>query len=97
MARKKSASGERGVGPGEREALLDRYRTILVDKLTVEDLRELQDFLRKEFDERGNLNSEYRERFVYKLRQFLHEEILTREIVGIEALVRSLRPEDLKR
>jgi hypothetical protein len=78
-------------------SLLDRYRTILVDKLTAEDLGELQFFLRNQLDEKGNLNREYREKFEWKLRQFLHEEVLTRERVGIEALIRSLRPGDLKR
>ena len=99
MARKTGASGpgEKGGGFGTGETLRKRYRTILVEKLTAEDLRELQSYLRKEFDERGNLDREYREKFEYKLRQFLHEEILTREIVGIEALIRGLKPEDLKR
>src|SRR5512136_1032750 len=82
---------------GIRESLLDRYRVILVNKLTIKDLSELQDYLRKEFDEGGNLNREVREKFEFKLRQFLDEEVLTREIVGIEALIRSLRPGDLKR
>jgi hypothetical protein len=89
--------GGRGGGPVARETLLDRYRTILVDKMTADDLRELQSFLRKEVDERGILNRVYREKFAFKLRQFLHEEILTREIVGIEALIRELKPGDLKR
>jgi hypothetical protein len=93
-----------GSGPRRRDrrtgaegSLAERYRTILVEKLTAEDLRELQSYLRQEFDENGNLNRAYRDKFMWKLRDFLHEEILTREIIGIEALIRDLGPEDLKR
>jgi hypothetical protein len=101
MAGKGKASGSgprgRGGGPGEGKVLKERYRTVLVEKLTPADLEELQGYLRNEFDEKGNLKREYRDRFEWKLRQFLHEEILTREIVGLEALIRDLRPGDLKR
>ena len=99
MARRKRSSspGGRGGTTGSRETLLDRYRTILVEKLTARDLRDLQSYLGREFDEGGNLVPEYREKFEYRLRQFLHEEILTREMVGIEAPIRGLKPGDLKR
>ena len=99
MASKKGAAvpRKRGAGSAVRRTLLDRYRTILVDKLTVADLRELQSYLGREVDETGNLDPVYRGKFEYKLRQILHEEILTREIPGIEALIRELRPGDLKR
>jgi hypothetical protein len=92
-----SGEGRRGRGSGADASLVERYRTILIDRLTPEDLKELQLYLRNEFDEKGNLDREYRDRFEGKLRKFLHEEILTREIVGIEALVRNLRPRDLKK
>lgn len=39
---------------------------------------------------------EYKRKFEWTLRKYLHEEVLTREITGIEALIRSLKPEDLK-
>ena len=81
----------------EMEALKERYRAILVDKLTPEDLAELQFSLRNQFDDRGNLDMVYKEKFEEKLRKYLHEEVLTREIAGIEALIRGLKPSDLKR
>ena len=89
-----SQEGERG--DESRESLVERYRTILVDRLTRADLAELRFYLRNQFDRRGNLDREYKEKFEGKLRRYLHEEVLTREITGIEALIRVLRPEDLK-
>ncbi len=86
----------REAGAG-KDSLAGRYRAILVEKLTPGDLAELQSYLEKEKDRDGNLDPGYREKFEWKLRQFLHEEVLTREIVGIEVLVRELRPSDLKR
>ncbi len=99
MAGKGKGSGHHGKqgGTGEKNPLIERYRVILVDKLSAEDLRELQFYLRNQFDEKGNLDPEYKEKFEWKLRTYLHEEILTREITGIEALIRSLKPGDLKR
>jgi hypothetical protein len=101
MAGKGKGPGSRSRGKnreaGKEGSLVERYRKILVDRLTAGDLGELQFYLKNQFDEGGNLNREYKERFEWKLRQFLHEEILTREIIGIEALVRELRPEDLKK
>jgi len=82
---------------GGENPLIGRYRTILVEKLTAEDLAELQFYLRNQFDDRGNLVPGYKEKFEEKLRTWLHEEVLTREIVGIEALIRGLKPGDLKR
>jgi len=98
MAGKGTGSGRPGRrrGTGEERALVERYRTILVDKLTAEDLGELQFYLRNQFDGNGNLNPAYKKKFEGKLREYLHEEILTREITGIEALIRVLKPEDLK-
>jgi len=97
MAGKGKRSGGKGRGPGAEGSLVERYRTILVERLTAEDLKELQLYLGNQFDENGNLNREYKEKFEGKLRQFLHEEVLTREIIGIEALIRDLRPSDLKK
>ena len=98
MAGKGKGSGNRGPsgGSGEEESLKARYRAILVERLTAGDLAELQFYLRNQFDEKGNLDRVYKEKFEEKLRRYLHEEVLTREIIGIEALIRSLRPEDLK-
>jgi len=96
--RKGSVSGSRA---GERvdesrDDLVERYRTILVDRLTRADLEELRFYLRNQFDAKGNLDPEYKEKFEGKLRRYLHEEVMTREITGIEALIRVLRPEDLR-
>jgi hypothetical protein len=97
MARKGNHSRGKRRGSGVEGSLVERYRTILVDRLTAEDLKELQFYLRNQFDEKRNLNREYKEKFEGKLRQFLHEEVLTREIIGIESLIRDLRPSDLKK
>jgi hypothetical protein len=80
-----------------KETLMRRYRTGFIDKLTPEDLAELKQYLKKEFDSEGNINAEYRDRFEEKLRNYFHESVLEREIVTIEALVRELSSEDLTR
>ncbi|HVN65795.1 MAG TPA: hypothetical protein VMT31_04160 [Methanomicrobiales archaeon] len=96
---KSPGSGSRGRnrGAGAEVSLVERYRKILVDRLSARDLEELQFYLKNQFDEEGHLNREFKDKFEWKLRQFLHEEVLTREIPGIEALVRSLKPGDLKK
>jgi hypothetical protein len=96
---KGGASGPRGSrkGHGAERSLVERYRAILVDRLTREDLGELMFCLEHQFDEHGNLDMEFKRRFEWTLRKYLHEEVLTREITGIEALIRSLEPGDLKR
>ena len=99
MAGKGTGSGRRGKGRGTggENPLLGRYRSILVDRLTAADLAELQSYLKNQFDEKGNLVPAYKKRFEEKLRTWLHEEVITREIIGIEALIRILKPGDLKR
>ena len=97
MGGRRSRSHDKGKGPGAAGPLMDRYRAILVDRLTAEDLAELQFYLRNQFDEKGNLDRVYKGKFEEKLRGYLHEEVITREIIGIEALIRSLKPGDLKR
>ncbi|MDD1665320.1 MAG: hypothetical protein LUQ32_08175 [Methanomicrobiales archaeon] len=90
--------GKGGEGPDEMErSLRARYKTTLVDKLTREDLEDLKFSLENQFDEHHNLNLAYKRKFEWTLRKYLHEEVLTREITGIEVLIRSLKPEDLKR
>ena len=58
--------------------------------------RDLKFYLENQFDEHGNLNMKYKRKFEWTLRRYLHEEVLTREITGIEALIRSLEPGDLR-
>lgn len=77
-------------------SLMKKYREMFVDKLTRQDLEELQSYLRQQYDSERGWNSEYRLKFEFKLRQYFHEEILTREIASIETLLGLLRPQDLK-
>jgi hypothetical protein len=99
MAGKGKGSGNRGSsgGSGEENPLMERYRAILVERLTAADLAELQFYLWNQFDEKGNLDPEYKEKFEEKLRTYLHEEVLTRETIGIKPLIWSLKPGDLKK
>jgi len=98
------AGKREGVHPGRRGEVSDelgkslraRYRTMLIDKLTRRDLADLKFYLENQFDEHPNLNMEYKGKFEWTLRKYLHDEVLTREIAGIEALIRSLKPEELK-
>ncbi len=76
--------------------LFRKYQKVLIDKLTRSDLEELRFYLQNQFDEQRRFNAEYRLKFESKLRQYLHEDVLRREIAGIEALLAKLRPEDLK-
>jgi hypothetical protein len=79
-----------------KRTLVKKYKAPLIDKLTEQDLRELQFYLKNQFDEKRRINPEYKLKFESKLRQYFHEEILTREIVSIETLVGLLSSEDLK-
>ena len=98
------AGKREGAHSGKRDELSDelgtdlraRYRTTLIDKLTRKDLEALKFYLRRQFDEHGHLSSEYKGKFEWTLRKYLHDEVLTREITGIEALIRVLQPEELK-
>ena len=80
-----------------KNTLMNKYRAMFIDKLTEQDLQELQFYLRKQFDEKRQLNAEYKLKFESRLRQYFHEEILRREIVSIETLLGLLNPEDLKK
>ena len=80
-----------------KSALIDKYRSMFVDRLTPRDLEELQMLLRGKINADRTINHKFLLKFEYKLRTFFHEEILTREMTSIEAVVESLRPEDLKR
>ena len=88
--RKKTAPDE------VKTSLMDKYREMFVDKLTPEDLEELQFYLRQQYDKELGWNSEYKLKFEFKLRQYFHEEVLKREIASIETLLGLLQPQDLK-
>lgn len=86
----------------EREAkddlrwyLMNKYRSILVDRLTAEDLEELRLCQRRCFNSKSGHNREFLRRFVMKLREYVPDEILRYEITGIESLVMLMRAEDL--
>jgi hypothetical protein len=87
--RKKAAPDE------VKTSLMDKYREMFVDKLTPEDLEELQFYLRQQYDKELGWNSEYKLKFEFKLRQYFHEEVLKREIASIETLLGLLQPQDL--
>jgi hypothetical protein len=100
MAAKKEGAhpaGKKRIPDDVRSALIRKYQAVLIDKLTPQDLQELQGYLKNQFDEHRNLNREYKTMFESKLRQYVHEEVLAREIASIEALLSQLKPEDLKR
>jgi len=81
---------------GIKTTLMNKYQEMFVDKLTQQDLRELQFYLKNQFDEKRQLNAEYKVKFETRLRQYFHEEVMRREIISIETLLGLLTPEDLK-
>jgi hypothetical protein len=89
-AKKKTATDE------VKTSLMTKYREMFIDKLSPQDLEELQFYLRQQYDNEHGWNNEYRLKFEFKLRQYFHEEILTREIASIETLLGLLQPQDLK-
>jgi hypothetical protein len=80
-----------------KTTLTKKYMEMFVDKLTQQDLRELQFYLKNQFDEKRQINAEYKLKFESKLRQYFHEEVLRREIVSIETLLGLLKPKDVKK
>jgi hypothetical protein len=79
-----------------KTSLMDKYRETFIEKLTPQDLEELQLYRRKQYDKVSGWNSEYKQKFEFKLRQYFHEEVLMREIPSIEILLGLLQPHDLK-
>jgi len=80
-----------------KTTLMNKYKDMFVDKLTQQDLRELQFYLKNQFDEERQLNAEYKLKFESRLRQYFHEEVMRREIISIETLLGLLTPEDVKK
>lgn len=81
----------------EKGELLNRYRTMFVDKLTIADLQELRFYVTNMVDSDHRINPVCRQKLEFRLRQYFHEEILKREMAGIETLLMMLRPEDLQK
>lgn len=79
-----------------KKMLMTKYRDMFVDKLTQQDLQDLQLYLRSQFDEKRRINAENKLKFESLLRRYFHEEIMRREIVSIETLLSLLKPEDIK-
>ncbi len=79
-----------------KTSLMNKYREMFIDKLTPQDLEELQFYLGHQYNEKLGWNSEYKLKFEFKLRQYFHEEILRRELASIETLLELMQPQDLK-
>jgi hypothetical protein len=75
---------------------MNRYGESFIAKLTPQDLDELQFYRKNQYDKEDGWNSEYRLKFESKLRQYFHEEILTREIASIETLLGLIDLRDLR-
>ena len=93
---KKRYNFKKNLSDDIKTTLMHKYKEMFVDKLTQQDLRELQFYLKNQFNENRQLNTEYKLKFESRLRQYFHEEVLKREIISIETLLGLLRPEDVK-
>jgi len=76
---------------------MNKYKEMFIDKLTKQDLRELQFYLKNQFDENRKINPGYKLKFESRLRQYFHEEVMRREIVSIETLLGLLEPGDVEK
>jgi len=86
---------ERDAKDDLRWYLMNKYRAILIDRLTADDLEELRICQRRGSGTNNGRDREFLHRFVMKLREYLPEEILRYEIAGIESLVILMKAEDL--
>ncbi len=77
--------------------LMNKYRALFVDKLTREDLEELRYYFRLQYDPKRGWDKKYAGKFVLKLQEYMHEEILKCEIAGIVSLVTLMKPDDLNK
>jgi hypothetical protein len=75
--------------------LMNKYYALFVDKLTREDLEELRYCLRHQYDPKRGWDRDHLRRFVLKMKEYMEEEILKREIAGIVSLLTLMNPEDL--
>lgn len=75
--------------------LMNKYRINLIDKLTRQDLDEFQFYIHNQYNPGRGWNRDFRLKFEQKLIHYFHEEIIRREISGIEAILNMLKPEDL--
>ena len=77
--------------------LLNKYRTLFINKLSLQDLDELRYYHKRQYTTKNGWDEEFLQKFVLKLREFIHDDILKREIAGIETLVTFMKPEDLSK
>jgi hypothetical protein len=77
--------------------LVNKYRPLLISKLTPKDLEEIQYYLRRHYDTKRGWDHEYVKKFIRKLKEYMPEEILKREIAGIETVLTLVKPGDLKK
>lgn len=87
------AKGDTPVGTASE--LREKYRKVLIGKLTKKDLEEIRFYLDNQIRDH-RIDAEYRRKLEWKLRQYFHEEVLRREFASIEALLATLQPEDLE-
>ena len=93
----KKRTGKKTADEEIKTALMDKYRETFVEKLTLQDLEEIQLYRRKQYDKERGWNSEYKQKFELKLRKYFHEEVLRREIASIETLLGLIQRQDLRR
>jgi hypothetical protein len=77
--------------------LVNKYRSLLINKLTREDLEELQYYHRQQYHRKRGWNDEYVKKFILKLQEYVHDDILKHEIAGIDTLVTLMKPKDLQK
>ena len=77
-------------------SLVERYRESLIGRLTPQDLSEFQSYIRGQYNPVKGWDARCRRKFETKLRQYFTEEIIRREIAGIETVLQLLTPEDLR-
>lgn len=75
--------------------LMNKYRVLFTEKITPGDLEELQYYLGRQYGPKHGWNREDDKRFVLKMKGYMEEEILKREIAGIVSLLTLMNPEDL--
>ncbi len=80
-----------------KTSLMKKFQETFIDKLTPQDLDELQQYAGNQYTRDGGWNTEYRQKFEEKLRQYFHEEVLKREIASIETLLGLMSDQDLKK
>ena len=77
-----------------KSSLVQKYRTVFLDRLTPGELSGPPALPPKEYRS-GRWDPEQRRKFAFRLRTFFPKSVLSRDIAGIEALLTLLSPGDL--